>query len=310
MSRFKDKASAVYEQGVAERGNFTPSGAPLRIYKNWAARTGSAPAKENFCHFWRVVAIWAPLAWFSEKGQALVNKTAVQVSAGIVLLAAVVWACFQFTSVFQGVAVVLGTVFALCALLAGVVISAETFIPDEGEWDAPWQKYLTYALAVVGLPFALVGFTVASIGFNWKQSWNKPILNVLGGFAFLVGVGGIVALVVSAFMSLGWILLAYIAGVAVAIVGVGAALTGIVTFIEGKRALAKAAKKAARDKRYDDWLHDRITDDEYYGRTAHSPSKFELKVAAFFTAIADFLVLAFQVVRVNKWKICPIVEVK
>lgn len=37
-----------------------------RVYIYWLKTTGAEiPGRENFCHFWRVVLLWAPLEWIS-----------------------------------------------------------------------------------------------------------------------------------------------------------------------------------------------------------------------------------------------------
>lgn len=65
------------------------------------------------------------------------------------------------------------------------------------------------------------------------------------------------------------------------------------SFIDGRRAVAEAE----REKRGGDILAERTAPRE--------PGK----ISKFFTAVGDFFVMFGQVVRVNKWKICPLVEV-
>lgn len=75
MSNFRDKAREIKAEGEAQRGNFDPQGTPLRMYNYWLDNAESPKAvkirmgmlKENFCHFWRVVAIWAPLMFLWKK---------------------------------------------------------------------------------------------------------------------------------------------------------------------------------------------------------------------------------------------------
>lgn len=63
MSRIRRKSEIVLEKGKSDRASWSPQlgSAPLRHYMWWRSQTGKYRAQENFCHFWRVVLIWAPL---------------------------------------------------------------------------------------------------------------------------------------------------------------------------------------------------------------------------------------------------------
>ena len=52
-------------------------------------------------------------------------------------------------------------------------------------------------------------------------------------------------------------------------------------------------------------LRGEITPDEY----VYGPKKEPGRLKKFFAGLGDFFVLAANVVRVKKWKICPLVEV-
>ncbi len=64
VTRWRDHAKAVREQGTMERRNWNPDpdSGHFRLYKRWQRLTGKTPGQENFCHYWRVVVFWAPLA--------------------------------------------------------------------------------------------------------------------------------------------------------------------------------------------------------------------------------------------------------
>lgn len=68
---FKEKANEIYKDGVARRGHFSPDpdSAHLKAYLWWIenSQAGEKPARENFCHYWRVVLIWTPLLWVAIK---------------------------------------------------------------------------------------------------------------------------------------------------------------------------------------------------------------------------------------------------
>jgi hypothetical protein len=64
MSNWQTKAQAVREQGSIERRDWSPRGDSLswRIYTYWLGGGGDPLARENFCHYWRVVLFWSPLS--------------------------------------------------------------------------------------------------------------------------------------------------------------------------------------------------------------------------------------------------------
>ena len=65
-------------------------------------------------------------------------------------------------------------------------------------------------------------------------------------------------------------------------------------------------RREAYLQRREDWFDGKISDEEYFGTKA---KKAPGKISKFFKAVGDFCHLAFQAVRVKKWKICPFVEI-
>lgn len=274
MTDFKTKTSEVLAQGKAERGNFEPTGAPLRLYNYWLTRSNSKKAKairygerrENFCHFWRVVAIWAPLFWLGRKiDDFLLTKT------------------FGF--------IVLGFLVLAAAVLA---LSVPSF-----------AEFLAILGAVVGIAIVAIaiGIGVAFLYQKfWNHRWDDTAKNV-GIGALLLGFVGLMGFVlISAVMEIGFIFLAYLAaGIAAAALAIFGLRT-LSDFISGRRERQAAERMNWTDEQWD----------EYYRKknASRTPSKFEQKIVAFFSGLADFLILAFQIVRVKKWKICPMVDVK
>lgn len=63
MSHIGKKTESILEKGKRSRETWSPrlGGAPMRHYVWWREQTGKYRSQENFCHFWRVVLIWAPM---------------------------------------------------------------------------------------------------------------------------------------------------------------------------------------------------------------------------------------------------------
>ncbi len=63
MSRIRQRTQDIVRRGHENRGTWSPKvgGAPLKRYQWWCRETDTYRQQENFCHYWRVVLVWAPL---------------------------------------------------------------------------------------------------------------------------------------------------------------------------------------------------------------------------------------------------------
>lgn len=151
MTDRRARAAQIKAAGEAERGNFNPSGVPLSMYNYWLNTSDSSQAelireglrKENFCHFWRVVAIWAPM-WFV--GSVLVDffsSLAGKVIAAVVVGVAV-FSLITFTGSWMDVLVVGGVFVGIAAAAVGLAVAGENV-------HRRWPMVLpTAALTVLG----------------------------------------------------------------------------------------------------------------------------------------------------------------
>jgi hypothetical protein len=301
MSNFRTKAREVYEQGVEERGNFTPTGKPLAIYKWWAERSPNAPERENFCHFWRVVAIWAPLMWVLEGVERLAQKRGVQIYSLLVLLFILGWLVVTVHSITVIAVVVCAVVYAATGIGTGIYLAIpQERIDEDWRFDRTWLK----PVFVLTLPFALVAFGATKL-IRWLAGvWTEKLSNAILIGLLSLWVLFILGMLVQAIIENGWqavwIILAVI-GSAALILG---AVIGLTTFLSGLRAKRKAENKAAEDAAWEDYFNDRGP------KPGTKPAREPGAIARFFSGVLDFLILVGQVVRVKKWKICPIVEIE
>lgn len=298
MSKFRDRAREIKAAGEAERGNFTPTGVPLRTYNYWLENSESNKAalirlggqKENFCHFWRVVVLWAPLLFLFNKSVVLAGNTAFQLAAFSALVLGVIALGLTYSEI--GAVIVyslIGT--AIAALLvfsafAGVSLAQEN---DEERERLSLPPAHLARYGVVGLPSFALAYVLTKLVKAER----------MGDLVIFLGIGSLVALVafvviMEGVMSLlvGTAILLAIVAAAVVISAFFAALAG---FLEGKRALAK--EKAAERR-----------ESEPEAEVSSEPRE-PGRIERFFSGVADFIILVSQIVRVNKWKICPIVEV-
>ena len=275
MSNFRTRARDIKAAGEAERGNFEPTGLPLRIYKYWLNESSSTKARriaegaqrENFCHFWRVVAIWAPLLFLGRKIETIADANWFPYLVGAVILSVLFWAIW----------ISHGAVGLVLLLIAAII------------------------LASVGIVFG-VAFLHERF---WKKSYTKTFWNIVGILLGTAIVGVVVFGIVSLIIDTGWMGVLYLATAALTAVAVVVVLSKIATYLSGKRAIEREKREAAREQYY------RTGEpNEYFGKASRPKSKFDKFVDAVFSGIGDFLILAFQVVRVKKWKICPMVSIE
>lgn len=79
MSRWNEKTKSIRAQAAAVRRNYNPSpdSLHLRMYHYWQSKSGDDRQRENFCHYWRCVMIWAPLYWARTKLLAILALSAI-----------------------------------------------------------------------------------------------------------------------------------------------------------------------------------------------------------------------------------------
>lgn len=210
----RQRAKQTYAKGVAERGNFTPSGTPLNMYKYWAKQARHVPERENFCHYWRVVAIWAPLAFFRNLGLRVLNNPIVQILGVVAIIAGIVYAAAN-----------------IHAVLIGLLVSLVILVG-----------------AVVGV---LIGLGIQKlIRKVWRSKWNDVImLRVIPSLLVLLALSMLSIVVVSLWSDVGaWSLLIILLGI-LAIVGFGALFNITINYLIGRR-IGKSEKLVCDYERF------------------------------------------------------------
>lgn len=296
----RDKAREVKAAGEAERGNFTPHGKPKELYQWWLDESPSRKARkiragtmrENFCHYWRVVLFWVPL----RKAVYAVDKHE-KVFGSILLLPAIVGMLFVlFTNplaILTIIAMATGLVLSGGGIFAGV--SAALSERQRNSADLMTNKKAIVCFFILGFWTAIPVFLITSVIRLYVEhlsEYDKTIglsllvMGVLVATSVILGTSGLGGLLhVLLVLACAIVLIAFAVLV----------LVTVATYIDGKRSIAKARRR------------DRIA--VYVAENGHAPVRQPSKVGKFFSAVGDFIVLLAQVVRVKKWKICPIVEI-
>jgi hypothetical protein len=275
----REKAREIRAEGEAERGRFEATGAPLRSYEYWLQRSKTRHAievrhglkKENFCHFWRVVAIWSPLMKLGKALNAALDSRAVQVGLGLLLLAAIVFVSIISPTVLEAVLVIGGTFLGIAVVfgvLFGIHQALEKARPGEGD-----------DLMTLGL-FAVAG-TVAAGLLVWG--------------------------IVEAFLAFGLTLLWWALGIAAGVGVLIAIVLGLGTLAGYFRARKNARLARENEVDPDKWDYEQVAYPEE--EEPKEPGAFRLWLGRTLTSIGDYLILIGQIVRVKKWKICPLVEI-
>lgn len=301
MSNLREKAREIKAAGVAERGNFQPHGAPLKAYKYWASETkpSRVPKRENFCHFWRVVAIWAPIMFLKNTLLDFADTVVGKVVISALLLSLLTIGGVMSRSVLVFILTVIGVALVIYGILVGGVMSM-----DE-EWTNKKEKILITTSFYVLLPISGPVFGSFWLAKKIKASWNAKVERiaqyVVVSLMALILIGFITLLVVfNGFIAL-LILLGVLAAASVFVLALFFIVSYISDYISGRRALKREAAYDAEEKYYEEF--------GYYPSEAKIEPREPGIFSKFFTGIGDFIVFVAQIVRVKKWKICPIVDI-
>jgi len=286
---FRDKADEVKAAGERARSNWTPQGKPLEWYKAWVAdrraRHKSVPERENFCHYWRVVAIWYPLSVLRNKADDISQSRAfwpvVLSVLGLAVLAGLVTGSILNTAFFYGLLITIGIFYVFVGFIVGLAIGSE------GDFDDDWP-----VLAAFVTSWPLYGLA------RWTNSLSKSTKDkVAVGIVVVLFLFIAIMLLSILFSAAGWLWGSVVLGVILAVAA------GIYFFGGSFISWIAYRREQRENARYDAW------EESYSAPREPAAPKEPGVVSRFFHAVGDFLILLAQVVRVNKWKICPLVEV-
>lgn len=299
----RNKANEIKARGEAVRGDYSSKGAPKRLYDYWldnspstkAARISAGMQRENFCHYWRVVFLWS---WMLFLGLKFVDFA--DTHFGKVVLAALAFFAINALVTLPagpvvGLAILYGFVFGVAGCFAGGLTGRQTREDTATEYSSK-ETLALRAGFVLGFYTAIPVFFLTFLGLHYPKAVEKTIY-VVGA---LVGVSLFIMLLIAAIIDFGLLgallgLFTVVGSVAL-IVGAG---IGLGYLVESHQAKAQEKREAFVEKYVDE--HGTYPPNEAF---AKKPGP----VKRFFSGVGDFIVLVAQVVRVNKWKICPLVE--
>ena|GEM_PF-5637486 len=142
MSRIGEITDDVVRRGREKRETWSPKvgGVPLRRYQWWCKETGNYRSQENFCHYWRVALIWAPLLRLRrsltprklrglDADDVMLVVMLLMCAAGLVALAAYLaaslWSAIGAWAIVAAPAIIVGFIAAAVGTLAGIGVSCE-----------------------------------------------------------------------------------------------------------------------------------------------------------------------------------------
>jgi hypothetical protein len=316
MSQLRRSANEVRKAGAAKRGRWDPeSDSPAYLrYAWWVKRTGAVIERENFCHYWRVALIWAPLRKLADKLAFLVKPL---ICLGIVL--SVLLAGYGVRKLGQivdgfwlkvgiGALVVLG----LAWLLAGAIVALWVlipFIPDDSAQPLDpltrCEKTVCWVIGVLTFPVfaAVVVLCALFVGLGWLHN-ERVVLRTFEWLCeahftgskwfgwFRPGYALLAALVGLSF-EYSWALevLEYIIGLTV-VIGAIVALS----YSSSEYTERQASIREARDEA------------EVYDITSQPAAPKRSYLRDVLNAVVDFLALVWWAIVARKWRICPLVE--
>lgn len=236
-----DEARAV--KGAAD----LPSWA-VRWYQWWSKETNTRVRQENFCHFYRVVFIWAPLLY-------LRKRTTTWVMIGLAYIAIAIGLLVGTTGVWQGIGITMATIYGAAGLIAGTCL----YMSHVNKWKLERTDKVMLLLLVLAIGNIVAGFILAAIvhGLVKVATW---VINKLEPYwdAIFIGWIGILCVsligllifgLISLVASQGWLVTLGVVALVVAVIG---AIIGIVALSESRwYEERKRLRRRARDHRAD-----------------------------------------------------------
>lgn len=300
----RTKAAEVKERGVQQRGNWTPPETAKKIYDYWLKESNSTKSheiwsgkrKENFCHFWRCVAIWGPLFFL---GNVImdVGPWILGILGGVALVVAIIALVTipgAWLMTLLGVGIASAAVLNVIGLCAGISLA---LTPEQRKAADLFQETKPALIfAATGLPASIAGY-----GLAWLVKGALKLSETKQGGITLAALGGASVYGLIALFWGGQVMAFSLGLTAVAAAFVGGAIFTCVhlsDYVQGRRALAK-------EKAYSQYADS----DQPAPTKYRPPSKFKLGMKRFFRTLGDVVVFVAQVVRVKKWGVCPLVEI-
>ncbi|MDB5186919.1 MAG: hypothetical protein JWM07_391 [Candidatus Saccharibacteria bacterium] len=174
MSLIKEKAREIARKGEASRGDFTPQGVPLRVYRWWRRHAKRPAEKVGLCSFFWIVALWAPLLFVRQAVAKVFSDRqfwlCMLLACGAIIIGVGIRYPGQVGIVLVGF---LACGVALVGFFAGIVF-ADYLVDKNGYDDTPklW-KVVTTLLIVVTAPIAAAGFVLYQIIHVFRSKFAR-----------------------------------------------------------------------------------------------------------------------------------------
>jgi MFS family permease len=292
----KTRTQEVLEAGKAKRGDWQPEKGSWseRRYQYYHKRTGKGRENENFCRFWRVATIWATKERWAERAENVSDKTYGIIA---VLVYALIISLFAQSSAWLVSVIIVAVPLAV----AGIISTVE-LLRKRSRWEEPLtdkQRKLAWVFAALAFPVSLPIAGLTWVIRRWPSEWNETVVNVILGIFSLGVLALFVFFIIDTFHDWTWAAVITIAIVAVIVTAVVAAFAFAAVLISGFREKKKEARQNEYERRLD------AGEPVEYTAIVHP---FSAWLGRLFTNIGDIIIFVAQVVRVKKWKVCPLVQ--
>jgi hypothetical protein len=168
MSNAQKRARRVMAEGEAKRRTWNPdpNSAHARVYRWWQNKTRQYVSQENFCHYWRVVLIWALLHWLAKPFLYLL---------GTAVIGGVVWLTALYADTALAVASVVGLfIYVVYGAVVSLQLAYELNLEKEGvPWLGARPRVVRVLAYVLALPVILFCAIIVSIVMALKWLHDK-----------------------------------------------------------------------------------------------------------------------------------------
>lgn len=164
MSRLRESAHQIARRANEARGEYKAQGWHYRLYRWWLAQTKRPETKDNFCHYWRVIAIWAPLLWLKQSLRRFFSRKSTWIVVTPVIVALLVWLGVTYDDVAGALIALCSVLYVLLSVFVGIFAGGLAVDwragMDEDDDAVPWWVWL---LLVVCAPASILGAVIGLI---------------------------------------------------------------------------------------------------------------------------------------------------
>jgi hypothetical protein len=165
LSLIREKRQALIRKGEQERKIRPAEGKPRELYEYWRAHTKRHVGRVNFCHYWRVVVIWAPLMKVRMFVKQLFRHPVAWVALSLLVVTGIATLIIQYPNGIGFILlIILATLASIAGIMAGVFIGTTLHGGEVNlRVSSRPEQVVVLLIAAVCLPATVTGYIINRI---------------------------------------------------------------------------------------------------------------------------------------------------